>query len=106
VKDFVHWVKVKVFTPIQHKIGHFGDIPEANLLAWYGKKQNLTQQKHTFTNQKKCTTTENKHKKLKPGLAASYDIWPGNEVGLFWFWRFINLSLTYYLGHLLTYLQP
>jgi len=36
-------------------------------LAWYGKL-NLTQQKHTFTNQKKCTT----QKKLKPGLVASY----------------------------------
>jgi len=31
-------------------------------LEW--KKQNLTQQKHTFTNQKKCTT-QNKHKKTK-----------------------------------------
>jgi len=29
------------------------------------KKQNLTQQKHTFTNQRKCTTTQNKHKKTK-----------------------------------------
>jgi len=27
------------------------------------KKQNPTQQKYTFTNQKKCTTTQNKHKK-------------------------------------------
>jgi len=63
-------------------------------------KQNLTQQKNTFTNQKKCitiTTTKNKHKKLKPGLVATYDIWPGNEVGLFWFRHFINLSLTYLL---------
>jgi len=25
------------------------------------EKQNLTQQKHKFTNQKKCTTTQNKH---------------------------------------------
>jgi len=52
--------------------------PQANLLAWYGKKLNLTQQKHAFTNQKmyyKCTT-QNKHKKLKPGLVAFYDIWP------------------------------
>jgi len=37
-------------------------------------KQNLTQEKHTFTNQNKCTTN-------KP----SYDIWPGNREGLFWF---------------------
>jgi len=41
-------------------------------------------------------------KKLKPGLVASYDIRPGNEEGLFWFWRFIN----YLLRHSPTYLQP
>jgi len=40
-------------------------------------------------------------KKLKPGLVASYDIRPGNGMGLFWFWRFRNLSLTYLLRHLL-----
>ena len=28
-------------------------------------------------------TTQNKHKKLKPGLVAFYNIWPGNGVGLF-----------------------
>jgi len=28
------------------------------------EKLNLTQQKHTFTNQKKCTTTQNKHKQV------------------------------------------
>ena len=39
---------------------------------------------------------------MKPGLVASYDIRPGNGEGLFWFWRFINLSLTYLLTHLLT----
>jgi len=48
-------------------------------LVW--KKQlNLTQQKHTFTSQTKCTATP---KKLKPGLVASYDIQPGNGAGLF-----------------------
>jgi len=51
-------------------------------LVW--KKLNLTQQKDTYTNQKKCTTTQNKPpKKLKPGLVAFYDIQPGNRVGLF-----------------------
>ena len=71
------------------------------------EKLNLTQQKHAFTNQKKCTTTQNKHtKKLKPGLVASYDIRPGNGEGLFWFWHFINLSLAYLLRHLPTYLEP
>jgi len=44
---------------------------------------NLTQQKHT--NQTKSTTTKINKRKLKPGLAASYDIRPGNGVGLFWF---------------------
>ena len=71
------------------------------------EKLNLTQQKPTFTNQKECTTTQSKHKNLKPGLVASYDIRrPGNGEGLFWFQRFINLSLTYLLRHLPTYLQP
>ena len=53
-------------------------------ISWLGMvKLNLTQQKHTFTNQKKCTTTQNKHKKLKPGSVICYDIWPGNRAGLF-----------------------
>jgi len=68
-------------------------------VSWLGmEKQNLTQQKHTFTNQNTCVTTQNKHKKLKPGLVASYTIWPENGVDLFLFWRFINLSPTYLLS--------
>ena len=43
----------------------------------------MQQQKDAFTNQEKCTTTQNKHKKLKPGLVAFYDIWPGKEQRLF-----------------------
>jgi len=50
--------RVVVLRPTRHKISHFGDVPQANLLPWYGKKLNLTQQKYTLTNQKKCTTTE------------------------------------------------
>jgi len=34
--------------------------------------------------------TQNKHKTLKPGLVASYDIWPGDGEGLLLFWRFKN----------------
>jgi len=41
-----------------------------------------------------------------PGLVASYNIQPGNTVGLFWFRSFTNLSLTYLLRHLSTYLEP
>jgi len=67
------------------------------------EKQNLTQQKHTFTNQKKFITTQNKQKKLTPGLVTSYDIRPGNGQGLFLVQSFINLSLTYLDTYLLTY---
>jgi len=41
--------------------------------------------------------------KLKPGLAASYDIQSENGEGLFWFWCLINLWLTYLLTYLDTY---
>jgi len=44
--------------------------------------------------------------KQQPGLVVSYDIRPGNREGLFWFWRFINLTFTYLLRDLPTYLQP
>ena len=50
---------------------------------WLGTEKNLTQQKHAFTNQKKRTTTQNKHKKLKPDLVTFYDIRPGNGAGQF-----------------------
>jgi len=47
-----------------------------------------------------------KKKNIKPGLVASYDIRPGDGESQFWFWCFINLSLTYLLRHLPTDLQP
>ena len=43
--------------------------PQANLSAWYGKKLNLTQQKHAFVNQKKCTTTHKKTQKTTAGFS-------------------------------------
>jgi len=55
----MNWVAV--LRPTQHKMGHFGDVSQVHLLAWYGKKLNLTQQKHAVTNQEKCTTAQNKH---------------------------------------------
>ena len=33
--EMIDWVVV--LHPTRHKIGHFGDIPQANLLAWYEK---------------------------------------------------------------------
>ena len=67
--------------------------------AWLStEKLNPNTTKHRFTNQKKCNKTQNKHKKAK---VTSYSIRDGNGDGLFWFWRFINLSLTYLLTYLL-----
>jgi len=43
--DFkIDWVVV--LRPSQHKIGHFGDVPQANLLAWYGTTKPNTTQLH------------------------------------------------------------
>jgi len=64
------------------------------------RKPNLTEEKHTFTSQNKCrpTTTQNKHNKTKARFGRLlYDILPGNRESLFWFRRFINLSLTSFL---------
>jgi len=38
------WVMVLYCT--QHKIGHFGAIPQANLLAWYGKTKTNNESTH------------------------------------------------------------
>jgi len=94
----IDWVVV--LRPTRHKTGHFGDVPQANLLARYGKTKNNTTKAHIHQS-RNCTTTQNKHRKLKPSLVASSDILTGSRVG-FWFQRFINLLLTY----LPTYLQP
>jgi len=63
------------------KIGHFGHFSPSQSLGLVWKKLTLTQQKHAFT--KKCIKTQNKLKKLKPGLVTFYDTRPGNEAGLF-----------------------
>jgi len=61
--------------PTRHKIGHFGHVPQANLLAWYGKTKPNT---HSPIKRNVLYTTQNKRKKLKPGLVASYNIQPRN----------------------------
>jgi len=85
IKGFTHntvaktsWLinSVVVLRLTQHKIGHFGNVSSSQSLGLVWKKLNVTQQKHTFTNRKKCITTENKHK--KPGLVAFHDMRPGN----------------------------
>jgi len=37
---------IVVLRPTQHKIGHFGDIPQANLLDWHGKTKPNTRKAH------------------------------------------------------------
>jgi len=62
-------------------------------ISWLGmEKLYLTQQNHTYTNQKKSTT-----QKLEPGLVTSYDIRPGNGEGLFCFRHF--KFVTYLVRH-------
>jgi len=76
-----------VLRSTRHKIGHFGNVPQANLLAWYGKTKPHATRAQTNVLQHKINT-----KKLKLGLVASYDSRPGNGEGPFWFQRFINVT--------------
>jgi len=59
---------------------HLGDVSPSQSLGLVRKKPNITQQKHAFTNQKKCTSTITQ--KRKPGLVTFYDIQPRNAAGL------------------------
>jgi len=74
-------------------------------ISWLGtEKENLAaQQKHAFTNQKKCTTTQNKQK-TKARLSRLLRHPARKWRGLFWFQRFLNVTylLTQILTHLLT----
>jgi len=75
----IDWVKVLRST--RHKVGHFGHVPQANLLAWYGKaKSNKTKAHISLI--KRNVVQHKVTEKLKPGLVASYDIWPGNKEDL------------------------
>jgi len=71
-------------------------------LALFGKTEPNTTKAHIHQSKVMYYNT----KKLYPGLVTSYNMRPGNEEGLFLFWCIINLSLTYLLRHLPTYLQP
>jgi len=83
----------------------FQNAPQAN--SWIGmEKLNLTHKKTYKSTHSPIKRNIRQHKiNTKPGLVASYDIRPGNGEGLFWFWCFINLSLTYLLRQLATYLR-
>jgi len=59
----------------KNKRGHFGDVPQANPLAWYEETKPNTTKAHIHQSKEMYHNT----KKLKPGLVASYDIRPGNK---------------------------
>jgi len=44
----------------------------------------ITYNKNKHASLTKEHITQNQHTELKPGLVTSYDIRPGNGVGLFW----------------------
>ena len=97
--------RVKVLRPTWHKIGHFGDFFPVNLLDKYWKIKTNTTTKQTcirnkiYYNKKRTQRTTARFCRLLQPPS-----WNGK--GLFWFRHFRNLSLTYLLIHLPTYLQP
>ena len=75
-------------------------------MSWLSTEKLKQTQQSKHASITKYSTHKMNSKKLKPGLVGSYDLRPGNGQDLFWFWRFINLSLIYLLRHWPTYLQP
>ena len=81
---------VKVLHPTRHKIGHFRDVPQANLLAWYGKTKPNTTKAHIQRSKEMRynTKTKSKFSRLLWHMAWKRE-------GQFLFWCFINMSLNY-----------
>ena len=71
--------------PHSTHIGHFGGGLHSQSLDWYWqtKQYRKIQINKLNTNQKK-ETTWNTATQNYPGSVASYNTWPGNEVGLFY----------------------
>jgi len=69
------------------------------------EKLNLTQQKHAFTTEKKCTTTQNKHRETKARFShlLRHPAWKWTEPILV---LALHKFVTYLLTYLDTYLQP
>jgi len=107
--------------PTRYKTGHFGYVPQANLLGWYGKTKHNTTKAHIHQSKEmyntKCLYIKCGKMSIRTsvtlGVASSvvndiimriagllvscafYDIQRGNGEGLFSFCCFINLPLTY-----------
>jgi len=101
----IDWVRV--LHPTRHKV-----ISETfpKPISWLGmEKQNLTQQKHAFTNQNICTTTQNKHKKTKARFSRllRYPAWKRKgAIVVLALHKSVNYLLTYTLTHILTAPDP
>jgi len=75
--------RVKISCPTRHKIGHFWR-RSSQQISWHcTKKLNQTQQQQIYIQKKICWNTK-ETKKAKPGLVASYYLWTGSWMGLFW----------------------
>ena len=62
----IHWDVV--LRPTQHKIGHFGDVAQASLLAWYGKTKSNTIKAHIHQSKEMYyNTNHNRFTALFPG---------------------------------------
>jgi len=70
------------------KIGHFGDVPQANLLAWYRKTKPNTTAARIYQSKEMYLL---QHKKIKARFSCllRHNIRPGNGEGLFLFRCFI-----------------
>jgi len=54
--ELIDWDKV--LRPTRHKIGHFRDVPQANLLASYGKTKPNTTKAHIHQSKEMFYNTE------------------------------------------------
>jgi len=103
---------VVVLSPIRPKIGNFGDVPQTNLLAWYGKTISLTQQKHTHSPIKRNVLQHKINTKTKARFSRLLrdTVWKRRgPILVSALHKFIAYILTYLLTYLdtyPTYLQP
>jgi len=63
--------RVVISRPTRHKTGHFGDVPQASLLAWYGKTKPNTTKAHIHQAKRNVQQHKINTKKLKPSSVAS-----------------------------------
>ena len=91
--------RVTVLRPTQHKIGHFGEVSKQSFGL---EKQNLTQQKHASTNEKKCIQRKRSlpPKKTKAGLSRLLRHSAGKRR-----WPILVSALRKFLAYLLTYVD-